>query len=512
MPTDVDRAGGPTVGADGRGSRPDDHPCAPFARSVWWVAGAFVAVELAFSPRYGFHRDELYFIVAGRHPAFGYVDQPPIAPMLTRLATGLLGTGPVAVRVLPALAGGAVVVGTGLTARELGGGRFAQVLAAIAMACAPILLGSAHLAGTTVFDLVAWTFTILFVLRAVVHERPRCWLAAGAVAGFGLENKDLILLLGVALFVGIVTTSTRGVLTTGWPWLGGLVAAVLWLPNLVWQVVNDAPGLAMARSLRVEHSGSGDYVGFVPAQLILVGILAFPIVVLGVRHLLVHRDLHVVLVVVVVVVVYVFLVIPGRAYYTAGVLPALFAAGACRIEGHGDVRTRSRWWLAAPVVGAALSLAFVLPVLPLSTFARMPILHTTSYDLGETVGWPQFTSQVGVVFDALPATQRRQASLFTANYGEAGALTVYGRPYGLPEPLSGHNSYWLWGPGDAPDQVVVAVGSVGELRSHFADCRFDTSIRSPDDVDNDENGTGIWTCTGPRGSWSSFWGELRHYG
>jgi hypothetical protein len=142
----------------------------------------------------------------------------------------------------------------------------------------------------------------------------------------------------------------------------------------------------------------------------------------------------------------------------------------------------------------------------------MTFLHKTSYDLGETVGWPQFTSQVGSVFDALPAQERRQASIFTANYGEAGALTVYGPRDGLPEPLSGHNSYWSWGPGDASDQVVVAVGSVGQLRPHFAACRFDATIHSPHDVDNDENGTGIWTCTGPRGTWSSFWGDLRHYG
>jgi len=512
MSTGVDLPGGRTADVRDRGSQAGGHGRPPFARGVWWVAGVFLVVEMAVSARYGFHRDELYFIAAGRHPAFGYVDQPPIAPLLTRLATVLFGTAPTVVRVLPALAGGAVVVGTGLTARELGGGRFAQLLAAVAMACTPILLGSAHLAGTTVFDLVAWTYTILFVLRAVVRQRPRAWLAAGAVAGLGLENKDLVLLLGVALVVGLVATPTRRVLTTRWPWLGGLVAIVLWLPNLVWQATNDAPGLAMARSLRVEHSGSGDYVGFIPAQVILVGILAFPVVVLGVRHLVRNRELRLVLVTAGVVVVYVFAVIPGRPYYTAGMLPVLFAAGGVRIEDHDAIRIRRRLWLAAPVVGAVLTVALVLPVLPLATFARMTFLHKTSYDLGETVGWPQFTSQVGSVFDALPAQERRQASIFTANYGEAGALTVYGPRDGLPEPLSGHNSYWSWGPGDASDQVVVAVGSVGQLRPHFAACRFDATIHSPHDVDNDENGTGIWTCTGPRGTWSSFWGDLRHYG
>jgi 4-amino-4-deoxy-L-arabinose transferase-like glycosyltransferase len=479
---------------------------------VWWVAGALVVVELAVSARYGFHRDELYFIAAGHHPAFGYVDQPPLAPLLTRVGTLASSTSPTAVRVVPALVGGAVVVGTGLTAGALGGRRFAQLLAALAMACAPITLGSAHLAGTTVYDLAAWTFTLWFVLRAVVHGRPRSWLAAGAVAGVGLENKDLILLLGVALVVGVVATSTRPVLATRWPWLGALVALVLWAPNLVWQVANNWPALSMAHSLRSEHSASGDYSSFVVAQVVLAGLVAFPIVVVGVRHLVRRRDLHFVLVAVGIVVVYVFAVIPGRAYYTAGMLPVLFAAGGCRIEDRQSGRNRRRLWAAAPVVGVLATVAFVLPVLPLATFARIPALHKTSYDLGETVGWPQFARQVAAVYDDVPAQGRSGASIFTANYGEAGALALYGHRFGLPTPLSGHNTYWLWGPGGAPDRVVIAVGSVDALRSHFASCRSDTTIHMPDDVDNDERGTAVWTCTGPRGPWSSFWGALRHYG
>ena len=199
---------------------------------------------------------------------------------------------------------------------------------------------------------------------------------------------------------------------------------------------------------------------FLPAQVILVGVLAFPIVVVGIRHLMLRRELDFALITVGVVVAYVFVVIPGRPYYTAGMLPLLFAAGGCRIESNRSEGTRRRVWLAAPVVGAVLTLAFVLPVLPLSAFARMTFLHKTSYDLGETVGWPQLTAQVAAVYDDVPVHERKETSIFTANYGEAGALAVYGRSYGLPDPLSGHNTYWLWGPGNAHDRVVVAVGSV----------------------------------------------------
>lgn len=512
MPTGVVASTGSPVEVEGRGSKRDGPVQPSLHHGVLWVAGALVVLELAVSARYGFHRDELYFIVSGRHPAFGYVDQPPLAPLLTRLGTGLFGTDPTAVRIVPALVGGAVVIGTGLTAAQFGGRRFAQLLAALAMACAPITLASAHLAGTTVYDLAGWTFTILFVIRAVALAQPHYWLAAGAVAGVALENKDLILLLGVALAIGLLSTPSRSVLATRWPWLGGLVALVVWMPNLIWQMTDSAPGLAMARALRTEHSGSGDYASFLPAQVILVGILAFPIVVVGIRHLALRRELHFALVTVGIVVMYVLVTIPGRPYYTAGLLPLLFAAGACRIGGKRSDRTGRRLWLAAPPVGAVLALAFVLPVLPLSAFARMPFLHKTSYDLGESVGWPQLTAQVAAVYDRVPLRERPEASIFTANYGEAGALAVYGPRHGLPVPLSGHNTFWLWGPGTAPDHVVVAVGGAGPLRAHFSDCRMSATIHSPHDVDNDENGTGIWTCTGPRGNWSSFWTDLRHYG
>jgi hypothetical protein len=512
VPTGLDEAAVSSDGVAARGARAEGQAQPVLHGGVWWVAGVLVALELTVSARYGFHRDELYFIASGRHLAFGYVDQPPLAPLMARIATGPFGVSPTAVRVVPAVVGGATVIGTALIARALGGGRFAQLLAAVAIASSPVMLGSAHLAGTTVYDLPAWTFTIWFVLQAVLLGRPRAWLAAGAVAGVGLENKDLLLLFGGALVIGLLVTPTRNLLRTRWPWLGALVAMVLWLPNLVWQIVNGFPSLAMDHALRIEHSASGDYVAFVPAQVLLVGILAFPIVVIGIRHLMHRRDLHFALVLVAVVVVWVFVVIPGRSYYTAGVFPLLLAAGARRIE-RGQAVVRHRLvWLAAPVVGAVLTVALVLPVLPQSVFAQLTFLHKTSYDVGETVGWPQFTAQVARAFDSLPLQERKESGIFTSNYGEAGALDVFGQAYGLPRPLSGHNDYWLWGPGASGDHVVLAVGAVRQLRPYFGQCRRTGTIHSPDAVDNDENGTGLWICTRPRGSWTTFWPSLRRYG
>jgi hypothetical protein len=186
--------------------------------------------------------------------------------------------------------------------------------------------------------------------------------------------------------------------------------------------------------------------------------------------------------------------------------------GAIRIDECDAGPLRRRLWLGAPVVGLVLTVCFILPVLPLSTFAQLRAMHTINYDLGETVGWPQLTRQVATVYEALSPTERRNASVFTSNYGEAAAIALYGPALGLPAPLSGHNTYWLWGPGLADDQVVIAVGAVEQLRPHFARCRYVATIRSPDDVNNDENGTPIGICTGPRGPWSWYWGSLRDYG
>jgi 4-amino-4-deoxy-L-arabinose transferase-like glycosyltransferase len=220
---------------EGQNGAPGDapHRRTKLAGAVWWVAAGVVVLELAVSARYGFHRDELYFIACAHHLAFGYVDQGPLGPAVVRVAIDLFGTSPSAVRVFPALAGGALVIGTGLTTSALGGGRYAQLLAAVAMACAPVTLGAAHLAGTTIYDLAAWTFTLWLVVRAVVLHRPRSWLAAGAVVGLGLENKDLLLLFSAALVVGLLLTPSRSVLATSWPWMGLSIAVLLWMPNLV---------------------------------------------------------------------------------------------------------------------------------------------------------------------------------------------------------------------------------------------------------------------------------------
>src|SRR5215831_9774563 len=233
---------------------------------AWLIAAVFVAVELAVSGRYGFQQDELYFIVAGHHLAFGYVDQPSLVPLLTRITTGIMGVTPAAVRVIPALASGAVVVMAARLAALFGAGRFGQALAALATACAPIVIGATHLGNTTPLDLLAWAAVLLCVTTALLRHRPRWWLGAGAAAGAGLETNNLMVLLLAGLALGILVTEHRSALRTRWPWLGAGIAAAIWAPNVIWQATHGWPQLAMASALHQQNTSAADHLGGLPGQ------------------------------------------------------------------------------------------------------------------------------------------------------------------------------------------------------------------------------------------------------
>jgi hypothetical protein len=410
--------------------------------------------------------------------------------------------------VFPALAGGGMAVVAGLTARALGGRDLAQVLTGVAVACAPVTLAAAHLANTTIYDLLAWTAIVLLVILAVNHGRPRMWLGAGVVAGVALENKDLLLVLVAALAIGLVATGRWRELIGPWPLVGLAVAVALWLPNLVWQSEHNWPQLTMSRALHNEHSTGSDYAGVLPAQFLYIGLAAAPLGLLGIRRLAQRAELRFLAIAVALVLAFVVVEIPGRPYYTDGLMPVVFAAGAVAVE---QRHRRPRAWIAAPVVGAIISLPLVLPVLPLSVVGEMPFLHRLNYDLGETVGWPQLTAAVARVYRSLPAAGEHRASIFTANYGEASALVVYGPRYRLPSAISGHNNFWLWGPAHHPDHTVIAVGAAAQLRPYFRSCTPAATFRSPDHVNNDENGVVISLCTDPHGPWQPLWPRVRHY-
>lgn len=478
---------------------------------AWVIAAIFVAVELAVSDRYGFQQDELYFIVAGHHLAFGYVDQPPLAPLLTRI-TSILGVSPTAIRIIPALAGGFIVIMAARLAALFGAGRFGRTLAALTTACAPVIIGAVHVGNTTPLDLLAWAAVLLCVGTALLRDRPRWWLAAGAAAGIGLEADSLVVLLLMGLAAGILASAHRPVLWTRWPWLGAGIAAVIWAPNLIWQAANGWPQLVMSAALHRENTSPADYAAGVPAQLLYLGLLIAPLVIAGFVVLWRTRELRFIAVAATLILIYVLAWIPGKVYYADGTAPAVLAAGALGAE-RWIARARWRRWLvvSATLVGMAVVLPGLLPILPASAVHALPATSQHS-SVGDSIGWPQLTRAVAAQDAALVRAGQPPTSIFTGYYPEAATLTVYGAGYHLPPVLSGHNAYWMWGPGQASDHTVLAVDALSRLRPHFATCRLLTTFNPPYHVQNDWTNIQIGVCTGPVASWRALWPHLKHYG
>ena len=480
-------------------------------RPLGLLAGVVVIALIATSWRYGYHRDELYFIAIGGHPDFGYVDQPPLVPLLAH-GLDVVGRHSLVVLRLPsAIAGGLIVLVTGFTAREFGAGRGGQLLAAGAMAVSGIVLGAAHLISTTTFDLLAWTVLIWLVVRALRDDGP-VWLLAGLTAGIALEIKTLPVFLLFALFVGVLAAGPRAALGSRWLWLGALIAVALWLPNLVWQAGHGWPQLQLSRSIAAGNSGSSQPRAlFVPMQFLLIAPPLCPVWLIGLWRLARTREFATwrCLPVAYLVLVVLFVAAGGKPYYLAGIYPALLGAGAGPVWRWARTAGRRAVIIAAAAVTGVFSAVVALPIVSPSALHATPII-AMNYDAGEQIGWPRFAAALAHAYNALPVDLRRHAIVLTQNYGEAGALLRY-RPQ-VPT-YSGHNSMWNLAAPPASTSTVLAVGyDQSQLRRWFGEVRPVATFNNRENVDNDEQGDVIWRCRDPRRLWTQLWPALRHLG
>ena len=477
------------------------------------VAGAFLVIELAVSARYGFHRDELYFLACSRHLAWGYVDQPPLVPAVAWLSTHLFGTSPVALRTLPAIAGSATVVLTAAMARELGGGRRAQVLAGMAAVTSAQVLAGFHLLSTAAFDIFFWAAISLVVIRLLRTGRERLWLVVGGLGGVALLNKWNVAFLLVAVAGGLVLGGRGRMLLSRWAWGGAALAVAIWLPNLVWNATHDWAGFAMLQALHHENSGLGASLAFFPDQLVVVGPALAVLWLFGLRRLLGSWPFRPVGIAYVVL-IGLFVVTGGKSYYLAGLYFALFAAGAVWVEERLLHRGSGLWgWVVLTVGVAAATLPLTLPVLPEAALATSSWQAGLNKDLSATVGWPQLVAQLSGVADRLPTAQRREVVVFSGDYGAAGAVELYGARYGLRDVISGHNSYWWWGPPKQNGAVTIAVDLPRSyLLTIFSDVQPAGRVATPHGVWTEERGDAIWLCTGQKLPWARAWPAARHYG
>jgi 4-amino-4-deoxy-L-arabinose transferase-like glycosyltransferase len=493
-----------------------------FFRAAWpvlLVAAGAVAVLLAFAAGYGLHRDEMYFIVAGRHPDFGYVDQPPITPLLNALSAAVFGVSSFGDRVLPSLSMGAVVLLSAAIAREFGGGRLAQFVAALTVAVSGCL-AVYHLNSTEAYDVLGTTAFLYFVTRALRGADPRLWLAAGVAAGITLEDKNLILFVAAGLAAGVLIARRWELLRSRWLWGGVAIALAIWLPNLIWQASNGWPQLEMARSIS-SSSGSGNRNALLLLQVLFAGPLLFPIFLAGIWWLLRStasvpwRPIGWAYLAVLVL----LFATAGKGYYTGGMMPTLIAAGSVAaagwlVRGRGWVRGLKGAGYALATAGSGLLVAaLVLPIVPAASFPQSSAAKSDQ-ELVSEFGWPSFVAQVRTVADSLAPADRVHAAIVTANYGEAGALELLSAP-GLPPVYSGHNSYWSWGPPDESRTITILVGwdDASYWPQWLGPCTLKTKIDLgfPPDIGG-EQGAGVWVCRGRTAPWTVVWSHFRSVG
>jgi 4-amino-4-deoxy-L-arabinose transferase-like glycosyltransferase len=484
------------------------------AGAVGAVVATQAVVLTALSNRYGFHRDELYFMAAGDRPAWGYVDQPPITPLLARLSTEVFGDTPMGLRVIATLLGATMVVVVALFTRELGGDRGAQLFAAVATALSSFVVVVSHILATTTVDMVLWALVGLFALKLFRTHDGRWWLAIGATIGVGMANKWLILLLVLVIGVSLLAVGPREVLRTWWLAAGVVVALTLSAPILIWQAAHDFPMVTVASGIS-EDDGTENRLLFVPMQLIYVSPVLVPVWLAGLVRLLRNPEVRFArpLGLSYPILCVVLITLGGKPYYAVPLLVLLTAAGATPTlnwlaGGSGKLRRTTA--AVAATVGAAMSALVGLPILPAEDMAPVVAMNA---EQGEQVGWRELATTVSEIWHQIPPEERPRAVIFTSNYGQAGAIERFHGELGLPKPYSGHMSYADWGPpADEMSGPVILVGEFNQTAiRHFTACKRTAEIDNNQNINNDEQGTDVLLCAGPAKPWSQMWPALRRF-
>ena len=495
----------------------------PLSRWVWIVALVTAVLHLASAGRYDIFRNELYFIVCGRHPAFGYVDQPPLVPLLAA-ATQLFGINVWLLRLPAVLAAAALVPLSAAFARLLGGDARAQIIAALAAALAPALAGLTAILTTATFEPLTWTACAYFVTYAWLRNQPRALIWAGVVAGVSMQAKYGIVIWLLALFVGVLLTPARRVLRWRQCWIGLGIAVLIALPSVIWQAVQGWPFLTLVHN-HAPTNLRGDPIHFEIGQVFAMNLLLAPLWLAGVIGPFAApqwkplRFLAIALVLATII----DQVSGGKDYYLFGAYPALFAVGAV-------VCSRMKVWLCGiwmllAAVQFVIVLPVALPVLDPPALARL-LNHThlrpppdeiagigapLTQVFSDEMGWRELAAQVAAIYHALPADQQQKAAIFGSNYGEAAAIDVYGRDAGLPPAISGQNQYFLWGPRGHDGSVVIHIGGKIERWERICDTvqvvgSFGVPYAMPY-----ENQQSIFICRGMHRDLASIWDHFRWY-
>lgn len=490
---------------------------------VLFLAAALFVVHLLCNGHYGFHRDELQVLDDARHLAWGYVAYPPLTAFLGRIELLLFGTSLTGFRIFSALAQCIAVVLVGLIAGELGGNSRARFVAALATACMPFTLLAGSEFMYVSFDFLWWVLLVWLLLRLINTGNPRWWLAIGAAIGLGMLTRYTIGFCVAGLVAGVLATRMRAQLRSPWLWAGVALSLLLFLPNFLWQVQHDFVYLDFVRHIHERDIRWGRTSGYFPDQLYgNASLFTLPLWVAGLWFVTMGRDgaRYRIVAFLYLVPLALFALARGRGYYMAPAYPMLLAAGAVAWERWIEqlkpfAATGLRVAGGLLLVLAAVSSAMVaLPIAPVNS-RGWTISRRAHDDFAEQIGWQELAQRVAEIYRSLPEAERAHTAILANNYGEAGAIDLYGPALGLPPAISRTNSYWYRGYGDPPPLTVIELGNTAEgEKGSVAKCTPYGRFRNSEGVDNEESASGyeIFVCRDIPPKWKEIWGAKPRFG
>lgn len=479
-------------------------------------------VHIVFAGNYGYFRDELYYIVSGtQHLSLGYVDFPPFIAYVAALLNPISGDSLVSIHVLPALNEALLVFVAGIIAKELGGGRKAQLLAAVSTMVALAFLAFGSLFTPDSFDSLWWSLLAYLTIRIVRRREPKLWAAVGLVVGIGMLTKLTILFFVGALLVSfLVIPSSRGYLRSKWLVLGALISVVFILPMTYWNATNGWPMVHFYTEFRGDFGGGGP-VSFLYTQVAVISYLSLPILIAGLYFFLRSKEgsqLKAFGLAAAILLVS-MTVLDTKAYYLTPAYPMLFAGGAVLIERSSSSKKGiSRWFGSRPFVACLIIVGVLLapiamPILSPSTMiSKYSVSDYQNSPTPDRFGWSLYVSNLSEAYNTLPAGVRNQACILTSNYGEASAVNFLGKGSGLPVATSGHNNYYVWGPGSCTGQVLITVGySLSDDQGSYGNVTLLTTLSCQYCISYEQN-LPVYVCTNPNfSSLATVWPLLRHY-
>jgi hypothetical protein len=503
-----------------------EHPSEPFGgerRTEWailfGIAASIAVLHMATNGRYGFHRDELQFLSDARHLDWGFVAYPPMTPFLERIGLAMFGLSMVGLRLFSVIAQAATIVVTGLMARELGGARLAQGTAALAVALSPLPMFEGTEFQYSSFDYLWWVLIAYFTIRLLKTENLRWWLAIGAAVGLGLLTKYSIVFYIAGILGGVMLSRSRRFFLSGCFWGGIVLALLIFLPNLFWLAHHDFISYHFLQHIHARDVGEGRADGFLKGQFLLcVNLFAAPLWLAGLVAFLRDRRYRM-LAWMYLIPLALFFFAKGRDYYMAGAYPMMLAMGAAagerwvaRLPKLGRLAVEAVFFAGLTAIGA-YACAILVPLAPSGPLRDFALRKNG--DLREEIGWPELVATVAGIRDSLPPDQQAHLGITVGNYGEAGAIEMFGPAYHLPPPISTTNSAWLRGYPTPPPTTLIVVGITRqEAETIFTGCRLAGHNGNSEGVQNEESmyHPDIFVCGPPRLPWPQLWSEHQSFG